>query len=134
MKRGLRQNIGRLAAVVLLVFGTAPSAESQGRTVADTRPIWTEYAQYVLFRVRDWLAADNGVQCLRDAKELPPQVTASVWITANGRLDRIVAHSLDTKAADTISHAVEGRALDVPPPDMPQPLRLRFTFKREHAS
>ncbi len=139
MRWRLQRNGGRLLAIVIVVLGaqmSVPSAEAQNhvRAATDAPPIWIEYAQYVLFRVRDWLTADDRVQRLRDAKDLPPEVVASIWIAADGKVSRIAAHSLEAKTADAIRHAVEGRVLDVPPPDMPQPLRLRFTFKREHES
>ncbi len=139
MNRGSQRKSGRLLAIVVTALGAqmgVPAAETQGNVLVTAKalPVWSEYAQYVLFRVRDWLAADKGIQRLRAAKELPPEIIASVWITADGKVDRIVTRSLDPKAATAIRHAAEGHAIDVPPPDMPQPLRLRFSFKRERGS
>jgi hypothetical protein len=132
-----RHNGGRLLATVLTVLGVqmrAPAATAQDhiQSTAEALPVWRNYAQTVLFRIRDWIGADDGVRRVRDAKELPPEVTASVWISEDGTVTRIATHSLDVKAADAIRRAVEGHNVgEGPPENMPQPLRLRFTFKRE---
>jgi hypothetical protein len=126
--------VGAIIAATIIgaqVNASGAAARANNANPVVILPAWRDYAQNVVLRLRDWLAADKQVQRLRIDEHISADITALVWISGDGKVARLTTHNLGVKTTQVIVRAVEGRDIgELPPIDMPQPLRLRFAFKR----
>jgi len=148
----LRDSGARLAAVLLAVLLAAsvlaPSmiADAARAQSADYReagaapPHWAQFAKLVRYRFEDWIGADDAVanrfrSFLREhaGKEdaPPPTLDVRAWINPDGTVERVTFPSLKNAQADEDLRTIlkRGNVGEAPPPEMLQPLNLRFSLK-----
>jgi hypothetical protein len=134
----MRQFNGAVAALVLLSAIFVAPARAQS-TVASVPQPWIEYAQLVGHQFETWLEADDQevselhtylerriVETNADAP--PPAIMIRAWIGTHGEVTRVEFGSLGDAKIDGILHHLltTNPVAEPPPPNMPQPLRVRL--------
>jgi hypothetical protein len=132
-----------LCVLVLSVFPIiAPaSVAAQGldyRDPSNVPPSWKQFAKLVQYRFETWVTADEEVanrfrSYLTNAgKEdgAPPTVVVRAWLNPDGTVERVSFPALrDARAdADLRTILTRGNIGEAPPPEMLQPLSLRFSL------
>jgi hypothetical protein len=139
----------RRAAVLFVVSMLALSmnvdaARAQGlnyREAGKAPPHWSQFAKLVRFRFEDWIGADDAVadrlrSYLREsagkADGPPPTLDVRVWLNPDGTIERVAFASLKGAQADEDLRTVltRGNVGEAPPPEMLQPLNLRFSLNQ----
>lgn len=131
LRRGLR-TLGWLAAAAPFV------AQAQGGAPAH----WIGYAELVSAELQQRLSdpADEAVQrlhgwmqerLLRSDAPVPQALVARLWISAQGRIERLEATPLGSvQADDALRQLLTAKPLQAPTPaDMRQPLVLQFDLR-----
>jgi hypothetical protein len=133
------------AAIIFLTFGASelsvPSASAadslESRSTHAVPPAWSQFAQLLQYRFREWLAADNDTAYrfhlylenrVINESEPPKALPVSAWIGADGAIKRIEFPSLQNKQADEDLYLIlsSGNIGEAPPSDMLQPVRLKL--------
>ncbi|MBV8919445.1 hypothetical protein [Bradyrhizobium sp.] len=121
-------------------MSTGPSSRAQDYRAAGGAPAsWTEFAKLVRLRFEFWMAADEVVanrfrSYLREhaGKEdgPPPALEVRAWLNPDGTVERVIFPALKNAQADDDLHAIlkRGNVGAAPPPEMLQPLNLRFSL------
>lgn len=130
----------RAVATVALLLGPGSgiAAAQAFRDGAQAPAHWTQFARLVKFRFEEWIAADDPIAdrfrvYLRahsgTAGGPPPTVTVRAWVNPDGSVERVAfAAFADAKATEDLRFVLtRGNIGEPPPPDMPQPVHLRFT-------
>jgi hypothetical protein len=138
----------RLVAIFLAAWVLAPSmiADVARAQSADYReagaapPHWAQFAKLVRYRFEDWIGADEAVanrfrSYLREhaGKEdaAPPTLDVRAWVNPDGTVERVTFPSVKNAQADEDLRTIlkRGNVGEAPPPEMLQPLNLRFSLK-----
>lgn len=129
-----------LAVATLIVLSAMAGAPVRAQSTAGTVPQpWLEYAQLVGHQFEAWLEADDQEvrelhtyleQRIVDEKmeASPPAILIRAWIGTHGEVTRVEFGSLGDAKIDGILHHLltTNPVSEPPPPDMPQPLRVRL--------
>ncbi|WP_020175913.1 hypothetical protein [Methyloferula stellata] len=102
-------------------------------------PSWTQFGKLVKYRFEEWIAADNEVSnrfraYITDhaSKEdaVPQTLVVHAWLNSDGTVERVSFSPLNDPHADADLHTIltRGNLGEAPPPDMLQPLNLRFSL------
>lgn len=129
----------RLAAVLGLLISSAPAQAQDFRSSADAPPSWGQFAKLVKYRFESWISADDPVaNRFRDylsshrGKQggVPANLTVRVWVNPDGGVERVTFPPLPDAQADADLRVVlkRGNIGEAPPPEMLQPLNLRFSL------
>jgi hypothetical protein len=127
-------------ALDLLSVPTPVSAQGLDyRDPSKAPPSWTQFAKLVQYRFETWISADEEVANRFRAyvvdhagKEegLPPTIVVRAWINPDGSVERVSFAALKNPQADADLHTIlkRGNIGEPPPPEMLQPLNLRFSL------
>jgi hypothetical protein len=133
-----------LCALVVLpgLFMLPTPGPAQGldyRDPAKAPPSWGQFAKLVQYRFETWIGADETVAnrfraYLTDhvGKEdgAPPTLVVKAWLNPDGTVERVTFAALKDERADADLHTIltRGNIGEAPPPEMLQPLNLRFSL------
>lgn len=102
-------------------------------------PSWGQFAKLVKYRFEAWISADDAVAnrfrgWVTDhaGKEdgPPPSLVVRAWLNPDGTVERVAFAPLkDSHATDDLrTILMRGNVGEAPPPEMLQPLNLRFSL------
>ncbi|MBR0960675.1 hypothetical protein [Bradyrhizobium japonicum] len=131
---------GSLLAAGAGVDASPVAAERSDYRPADAAPpAWQAFARQLKERIEQRLAADDErarhFQDYLDSRgsgsDAPPVTfLLRAWISSDGQLHRVELDGLsDPKASVDLRALLTGQNFGVPPPEMLQPLRLRFSLR-----
>nr|WP_225711491.1 hypothetical protein [Bradyrhizobium semiaridum] len=125
----------------LLVLSVEPGhAQSPNFRNADQAPpSWAQFAKLVKYRFEEWIAADEAVAnrfrnwvTEHSGKEggPPPSLVVKAWLNPDGTVERVSFAALgDARATEDLrTILMRGNVGEAPPPEMLQPLNLRFAL------
>jgi hypothetical protein len=123
----------------LMLPRTVPAQGLDYRDPGKAPPSWGQFAKLVQYRFETWIGADEEVAnrfraYLTDhaGKEdgLPPTLVVKAWLNPDGTVERVAFAPLKDARADTDLHTIltRGNIGEAPPPEMLQPLNLRFSL------
>lgn len=112
------------------------------RDPAKAPPAWGQFAKLVKYRFEEWIAADDGaairfrayLKIHRGASDGPPQsLVVKVWVNPDGTVERVSFPAFGDAVAtqDLRTILTRGNIGEAPPPEMLQPLVLRFSLPAE---
>ncbi|WFU22130.1 hypothetical protein QA649_29085 [Bradyrhizobium sp. CB1717] len=137
---------GSLAAAAgLLAAGAGVNASPIAAERSDYRPAdavppaWQAFARQLKHTIEQRLAADDEkarhFQEYLDSRiiggDVPPvTLLLRAWVSSDGRLHRVEFDGLsDPRASVDLRALLTGQNVGVPPPEMLQPLHLRFSLR-----
>lgn len=149
--RGVVRNLpcaihrGLLSIRLLLLIAAQASATMAGAQTPDFRdpgqvpPAWLQFAKLVRYRFEEWIAGDDAVaarfrvylKAHAGAADGPPQVlTVRAWLNPNGTVAKVSFPPFGDAGATEDLRAIltRGNIGEAPPPDMLQPISLRFSL------
>jgi len=102
-------------------------------------PSWAQFAKLVKYRFETWIEADDDVAnrfraYLKDHanKEdgLRPTLSVKAWLNPDGTVEKVSFPALKNAQADADLRIIltRGNIGEAPPPEMLQPVNLRFSF------
>lgn len=137
--------IAALAAILLcampLVGGVGPKAQRLDFHDPSTAPAsWVQFAALVKFRFEEWIAANDStaarfrtyLKIHAGTSDGPPSsLTVRTWVNPDGSVARVSFPALTDPVATKDLHTIltRGNIGEPPPPEMVQPLNLRFSFR-----
>lgn len=130
-----------LAICVGFLLHLAP-ASGQGldyRDPSKAPPSWAQFAKLVQYRFETWIGADNETAnrfrayvSERAGKDdgLPQSLVVKAWLNPDGTVERVSFPALKDARADADLRMIltRGNIGEAPPPEMLQPLNLRFSL------
>ena len=133
--------LGALAcAAVALAAPSAPRAQVLDyRDAASAPPSWVQFAKLVKYRFDTWLTADEPVanhfrayvteHAGKDGGP-PASLVVRAWVNPDGSIQRVSFDPLRDPVAteDLRLILMHGNVGEAPPPEMLQPLSLRFSL------
>ncbi len=137
----------RLALVCLVVvlstsLSIRPATTGERRLVppANVPPTWTQFAKLLRYRFEERLSSGDPISARfrvyltaqAGASDGPPDIViVSVWIRSDGAINRLAFEPFRDASAtkDFITILAHGKIGEAPPPDMPQPVRLKINLK-----
>lgn len=128
-----------LSALLGPFIAVLPTQAQDFRQSTDAPPSWGQFAKLVKYRFESWISADDPVaNRFRDyltghvGKEggLPSSLMVRVWVNPDGTVERVAFPPLPDQQADADLCVVlkRGNIGEAPPPEMLQPLNLRFSL------
>ena len=119
--------------------GSATALGRDYRDAAEAPPSWIQFAKLVKYRFETWMSADETVAnrfrtylVEHAGKDDGPPETLSVraWLNPDGSVERVSFPALNDPQADDDLHTIlkRGNVGEAPPPEMLQPLNLRFSL------
>lgn len=128
-----------VAVSVGQLLGVAPSQGLDYRAPDKAPPSWLQFARLVKYRFETWVAADEPVANRFRAYAIdqagreggPPQtVVVRAWLNPDGTVERVSFAPLPDPRADEDLRTIlkSGNVGEAPPPEMLQPLNLRFSL------
>jgi hypothetical protein len=119
-----------------------PAANAQGldyRDPSKAPPSWVQFAKLVKFRFEEWVAGDDAVaarfrvylKAHAGASDGPPaSLTVRAWLNPDGSIERVSFPAFNDSGAtqDLRTILTRGNVGEAPPPEMLQPLNLRFSL------
>ncbi len=128
--------------LIALAMGWCVSARAQGleqRDPARVPPSWLQFARLVKFRFEEWVAAEDAVaarfrtylKAHTGASDGPPaSLVVRAWLNPDGYVGRVsFAAFADAGATEDLRMILtRGNVGEAPPPDMLQPVILRFSL------
>ncbi len=117
----------------------APGLGSDYRDATQAPPSWMQFAKLVKYRFETWISANDKVANRFRAYLIdhagkddgPPQtLTVRAWVNPDGTVERVSFPPLkDSQADDDLRTILKrGNIGEAPPPEMLQPLNLRFSL------
>jgi hypothetical protein len=108
------------------------------RDPANVPPSWKQFAKLVQFRFETWVGADEEVAnrfrsyLMKAGKDegAPPTMVVRAWLNPDGTIEKVSFPALKDAQADADLRAIltRGNIGEAPPPEMLQPLSLRFSL------
>jgi hypothetical protein len=144
--RRLAWSLGAATGLLWLVPGAwLSSGAAQGsdyRSAAAAPAAWQAFAGQLQSRFQERLAADDAAArsfqdtiSKRQADNKPLTLIVRSWILPGGKIERVEFDGLnDDSIAVNLRALLINVVVDAPPPDMLQPLRLRFSLRPKDAS
>ncbi len=127
-------------SLVIAPAGMALLAQSLDYRAPDKAPpSWLQFAKLVKYHFETWIAADEPVanrfrayaadQAGKDGGS-PRTLVVRAWLNPDGSVERVSFPPLPDPQADEDLHAIlkGGNVGEAPPPEMLQPLSLRFSL------
>jgi hypothetical protein len=125
--------------------GSGPAGSQGLRDGLDYRdpgqapPSWAQFAKLVKYRFETWISADEAVANRFRAYVIehggkddgpPPTLVVRAWLNPDGTVERVSFVPLKDAQADKDLHTIlqRGNIGEAPPPEMLQPLNLRFSL------
>jgi hypothetical protein len=138
----------RHSAIALCALAFSPSqlivptrVAAQGldyRDPANVPPSWKQFAKLVQYRFETWVTADDEVAnrfrsyLANSGKEdgAPPTLVVRAWLNPDGTVERVSFPALKDARADADLRTIltRGNIGEAPPPEMLQPISLRFSL------
>jgi hypothetical protein len=125
--------VGATSDVPRLGISTAGAQPEMHRSTAQAPSSWQDFAVQLQTKLVQRLATnDEAVGKL--AKQMagtgaePRTVTVRVWVSFDGKIERIEFDGVDDAAASQLRKLVINDEVGLPPPDMLQPIRLRLSL------
>ncbi len=137
----------RFIALGILALGFGPSLSSAPvlaqsldyRDPSKAPPSWAQFAKLVQYRFETWIGADNEVATRfrtyateHAGKDdgLPQSLVVKAWLNPDGTVERVSFPALNDARADADLHTIltRGNIGEAPPPEMLQPINLRFSL------
>lgn len=129
-------------ALVAMLFTSTPPSDAQTLDFRDpgkAPPSWIQFAKLVKYRFEEWVAADDAIasrfraylRAHAGTSDGPPSLlTVRAWLNPDGSVERIsFAAFNDAGATDDLRTILtRGNIGEAPPPEMLQPLNLRFSL------
>ncbi|WP_375776504.1 hypothetical protein ACE103_33490 [Bradyrhizobium sp. ma5] len=125
----------------LLILSAAPghAQDANFRNPERAPPSWAQFAKLVKYRFEEWIAADETVAnrfrnwvIEHSGKENgpPPMLVVRAWLSPDGTLEHVAFPALNDAGAteDLRTILKRGNVGEAPPPEMLQPLNLRFSL------
>ncbi|WP_375787635.1 hypothetical protein ACE10Z_09145 [Bradyrhizobium sp. Pha-3] len=125
----------------LLILSPAPghAQDANFRNPEQAPPSWAQFAKLVKYRFEEWIAADETVAnrfrnwvIEHSGKENgpPPTLVVRAWLNPDGTVERVTFPALNDAGAteDLRTILKRGNVGQAPPPEMLQPLNLRFSL------
>lgn len=117
----------------------APVRAQEYRDAAKAPLHWLKFAELVKLRFEEWMSADDVVAArfrsyVRDHQSEddgpPPRLEVRAWLNPDGSVAKVNFSSLKNARADQDLRTIleRGNVGKAPPPEMLQPLRLRFAL------
>lgn len=134
-----------MALIICACWQGAARAQLDTQVQTPVPAYWVSYAQLVSNRLIGWLDDGNNQTALNlhrylEKRTADPSAATSpamsdivhVWVAPDGSVAKVAFESLgDAKADDELRQLLtQGRIGEAPPADMPQPLVLRLSLKR----
>jgi hypothetical protein len=102
-------------------------------------PSWGQFAKLVQYRFETWIGADDEVASRFRAYLTehagredgpPPSLVVRAWLNPDGTVERVSFTALKDPRADADLRTIltRGNVGEAPPPEMLQPLNLRFSL------
>lgn len=102
-------------------------------------PSWLQFAKLVKYRFEEWIAGDDAVaarfrvylKAHINTSDGPPSVlTVRAWLNPDGTIERVSFPAFGDAGAtsDLRTILTRGNVGEAPPPEMLQPLNLRFSL------
>jgi hypothetical protein len=124
---------------LLILPRSLPAQGLDYRDPGKAPPSWGQFAKLVQYRFETWIGADDEVASRFRAyltehagKEdgPPPTLVVKVWLNPDGTVERVSFAALKDARADADLHTIlkRGNIGEAPPPEMLQPLNLRFSL------
>jgi hypothetical protein len=115
------------------------SAQAPYRESAQAPAHWGQFAKLVKFRFEEWVSADDPIadrfraylKTQAGASDGPPaSLVVRAWLNPDGSVERVAfaAFADDGATRDLQSILTRGNVGEAPPPEMLQPLHLRFSL------
>ncbi len=108
------------------------------RDPSNVPPSWKQFAKLVQYRFETWITADEEVAnrfrsyLTNSGKEdgAPPSLVVRAWLNPDGTVDRVSFAALKDARADADLRTIltRGNIGEAPPPEMLQPISLRFSL------
>lgn len=109
------------------------------RDPAKAPPSWAQFAKLVQYRFETWIGADEPLAkrfrsylTEHAGKENgpPPTLVVRAWLNPDGTVERVSFPALKDAGADADLRTIltRGNIGEAPPPEMLQPLNLRFSL------
>ena len=132
-----------LGVLTLCLFGpTSVTVLGQSLDYRDSSkapPSWAQFSKLVRYRFETWMEADNEVANRfrayvkdRAGKEdgLPATLLVKAWLNPDGTVERVSFDALKDAQADADLRTIltRGNIGEAPPPEMLQPINLRFSL------
>jgi hypothetical protein len=119
--------------------GLASTSGLDYRDPAQAPPSWAQFAKLVKYRFETWISADEVVANRFRAYVMehggkddgpPPTLVVRAWLNPDGSVERVSFSPLKDPQADQDLHTIlkRGNVGEAPPPEMLQPLNLRFSL------
>jgi hypothetical protein len=120
-------------------LGPPSAAGLDYRDPSSAPPSWIQFAKLVKYRFESWMTADEAVANRFRAYVIehngkdggPPQtLVVKAWLNPDGSVERVSFPPLNDTQADQDLHTIlkRGNVGEAPPPEMVQPLNLRFSL------
>jgi hypothetical protein len=140
-----RWRLARLSALLAsigLISAPVPPARAQGldyRSPEAAPPAWSQFAKLVKYRFEEWVSADEAIAnrfraWLKEANGTqdgpPSSLVVKAWLNPDGTVERVsFANFKDDRATtDLRTVLTRGNIGEAPPPEMLQPINLRFSL------
>lgn len=102
-------------------------------------PAWGQFAKLVKYHFEEWISADEAVanrfrSWLKEAsgtqEEPPSSLVVKAWLNPDGTVERVSFAALKSDRANSDLRTVltRGNIGEAPPPEMLQPINLRFSL------
>ncbi|WP_441242457.1 hypothetical protein [Tardiphaga sp. 768_D3_N2_1] len=133
--------LSALLASIGLISAPVP-ARAQGldyRSPDAAPPAWGQFAKLVKYRFEEWMSADEAIAnrfraSLKEANGTqdgpPASLVVKAWLNPDGTVERVSFASFKDDRANTDLRTVltRGNIGEAPPPEMLQPINLRFSL------
>lgn len=129
------------ASILAGGFASPTRVVAQGldyRDPANVPPSWKQFAKLVQFRFETWVSADEEVanrfrsHMINVGKEdgAPPTLVVRAWLNPDGTIEKVSFAALKHAQADADLRTIltRGNIGEAPPPEMLQPISLRFSL------
>ncbi len=130
-----------LASLGLVSVAATPIA-AQGldyRSPDAAPPSWGQFSKLVKYRFEEWVSADEAVanrfrawlkQTSGTANGAPPSIVVKAWLNPDGSVEKVSFASFSDERATSDLRTVltRGNVGEAPPPEMLQPINLRFSL------
>lgn len=138
----LLRTVFTLSAVAFVLSPSTRAQVLDFRDALKAPPSWAQFAKVVRDHFETWLSADDEVANRFRAyvmehygkKDGPPQtLVVKAWLARDGTVERVSFPPLSDAHADEDLHTIlqRGNIGEAPPPEMLQPLNLRFSFPQK---
>ena len=134
-------SVWRLVGVgcMLALAQVASAQTTQFRDPASVPPSWTQFSRLVKYRFEEWLGSNDPIAARFRAylkihagasDGAPETLVVQAWINPDGSVQRVAFPALGDPGAtkDLQTILSRGSIGERPPPEMLQPIRLRFNL------